>query len=113
MQPSSRKPQDRRSRHIEEANYLWDLFGGKIGTVAVTTIDEQQFFGTNSTSPTYTGADRAAAIKLRDRLIGMYPEVMNTQDLGQRHRKTNGSRTISMCCLRRKGLFSSSSSMSC
>ncbi|MFY9829232.1 MAG: hypothetical protein WAK69_11590, partial [Rhodoplanes sp.] len=108
-----RKPQDRRSRHIEEANYLWDLFGGKIGTVAVTTIDEQQFFGTNSTSPTYTGADRAAAIKLRDRLIGMYPEVMNTQDLGQRHRKTNGSRTISMCCLRRKGLFSSSSSMSC
>lgn len=50
----------------------------------MTTIDEQQFFGTNSTSPTYTGADRAAAIKLRDRLIGMYPEVMNTQDLGQR-----------------------------
>jgi hypothetical protein len=66
------------------SNNLWDLFGSKIGTVAVTTIDGEQIFGSNSTSPTYDGADRAAAVELRDRLIEKYPDVMNTKDVGRR-----------------------------
>ncbi|MFY9734041.1 MAG: hypothetical protein WAL02_02735 [Rhodoplanes sp.] len=65
-------------------NSLWDLFGGKIGTVTVTTIDGQQVFGSNSTSPTYEAADHAAALELRDRLIEKYPDVLNAQEVGRR-----------------------------
>ncbi|MFY9699845.1 MAG: hypothetical protein WAK34_16280 [Rhodoplanes sp.] len=65
-------------------NSLSDLFGGKIGTVTVTTIDGQQVFGSNSTSPTYEAADHAAALELRDRLIEKYPDVLNAQEVGRR-----------------------------
>jgi hypothetical protein len=55
-------------------NGLWDLFGHKHGTVAFTTIDGSNIFGSNSRSPTYTSADRAAAISMRDIVVKKYPE---------------------------------------
>jgi len=65
-------------------NGLWDLFKSRIGTVAVTSIDGENVFGSNSTSPTYTSADRAAAEDMRGVLLEKYPEVMSVDNIGGR-----------------------------
>ena len=64
-------------------NGPWDLFGHKGGAVTVTTIDGVDIFGSNSASPTYTSEDRAAAMRLRNRLIQKHPEVFRSTDVGQ------------------------------
>jgi hypothetical protein len=64
-------------------NGLFDLFGHKDGTVAYATFDGKDIFGSNSTSPTYTSADDAAAGAMRDRLIEKYPDVMNADEVGR------------------------------
>jgi hypothetical protein len=62
---------------------LWDLFGNKEGVIAVTTIDGENIFGTNSESRVYTSADFAAAKKLRDTLMKKYPTKFIAENLGQ------------------------------
>jgi hypothetical protein len=63
-------------------NFLFDLFGNRDGAVAVTTIDDKDIFGSNSSSPTYTDADREAAKDLRDRLVAKYPDAMRADNVG-------------------------------
>jgi hypothetical protein len=63
---------------------LFDLFGTKEGTIAVTTINGKDIFGANSNSPTYTTMDRVAADGMRDTLLEKYPEVMDTDNIGRR-----------------------------
>jgi hypothetical protein len=65
-------------------NLFIDLFQSRIGTVSYTELNGEGIFGSNSTSPTYTSHDRAAATVLRDRLVEKYPAVMNTDQLGRR-----------------------------
>jgi hypothetical protein len=65
-------------------NGLWDLFGHKDGTVAVTTIGEKEIFGSNSTSPRYSNEDQISAEAMRGTLIQNYPEAMSTDNVGQR-----------------------------
>jgi hypothetical protein len=64
-------------------NGLWDLFGHKNGTIAFTTIDGTKVFGSNSTSPAYTFADKSAALRLRDILVEKYPGKFPTEDVGR------------------------------
>ena len=64
-------------------NGLRDLFGRNEGTVAVSTIDGKDVFGSSSASPTYTSVDRREAEQMRDMLIARYPDVMNTMSIGQ------------------------------
>jgi hypothetical protein len=64
-------------------NGLWDLFGHKEGTLAFTTIDGTNIFGSNSTSPAYTSADQAAAIRLRDILVEKYPDKFSVEHVGR------------------------------
>jgi hypothetical protein len=64
-------------------NGLRDLFGHRVGTVAVTTIDGKDIFGSNSKSPTYTSADHAAAVRMRNILSQKYPEMINADNAGQ------------------------------
>jgi hypothetical protein len=76
-------------------NGLRDLFGGRIGTVSMTTIDGETVFGSNSTSPTYSNRDYREAVKLRDTLLEKYPDVMKSDNIGQKpndaifHAETN------------------------
>ncbi|MGE5140470.1 MAG: hypothetical protein ACM3JD_13465 [Rudaea sp.] len=65
-------------------NGPWDLFGHKRGAVAFTNIDGRDVFGSNSTSPTYTTADRLAAERLRAGLVEKHPEVFVRSSLGQK-----------------------------
>lgn len=52
------------------------------GTVAFTLVDEEPVFGVNSNSPAYTASDEAAAERMRDILVKLYPEVMRADNLG-------------------------------
>jgi hypothetical protein len=63
---------------------LRDLFGRNQGTVAVTTLDAVQIFGSISTSPLYSSADLAGAKEMRHRLVEKYPSVMDAEELGRR-----------------------------
>jgi hypothetical protein len=63
-------------------NGLWDLFGHKHGTVAFTTIDGTDIFGSNSRSPTYTSADRAAAMNMRNIVAKKYPKEFSAEHVG-------------------------------
>lgn len=65
-------------------NFLRDLFGSKIGTVAYTTVDGQRVFGSNSISPTYGAEDYVAAERMRSILIERYPSVMSVDNIGER-----------------------------
>jgi hypothetical protein len=65
-------------------NGLWDLFGQRRGTVTVTTFKGKHIFGSNSRSPTYTRADRTLAEGMRRILIQKYPEVMKSDNIGQK-----------------------------
>ena len=65
-------------------NGPWDLFGYRRGTVTVTTFNGKYIFGSNSDLPTYTRADRALAEGVRRVLIRKYPEVMKTDNIGQK-----------------------------
>jgi hypothetical protein len=65
-------------------NGLRDLFGNHDGTVALTTMDGKNIFGSNSTSPTYTSIDRSEAVRMRDTLLEKYPDVMDTENVGRR-----------------------------
>jgi hypothetical protein len=64
-------------------NGLWDLFGPSRGTVALTTIDGTDIFGSNSTSPTYTSGDEAAAVRLRNILVEKYPNTFRDEHIGR------------------------------
>ena len=64
-------------------NGLWDLFGHKDGAVTVTTVDGRDIFGSNSSSPTYTSVDRAAAVRLRKILLEKYPDKFATSNIGR------------------------------
>jgi hypothetical protein len=63
---------------------LFDLFGHKVGYVAVTKVDGKYFFGTNSDSDAYTPGDWAAAKNIRTLLTEIYPELKTPADLGQK-----------------------------
>ena len=63
-------------------NFLHDLLGNKSGAVAVTTIDDKDIFGSNSTSATYTDADAKAAQDMRDNLMAKYPDIINSDNKG-------------------------------
>ncbi len=63
---------------------LWDLFGRRRGTVTVTTINGKYVFGSNSNSPTYTRNDQALAEGVRRALIQKYPDVMKSDNIGQK-----------------------------
>jgi hypothetical protein len=63
-------------------NLLFDLFGNRSGAVALTTIDDKDIFGSNSTSSTYTDADFRAATEMRDKLVAKYPIVMSAENVG-------------------------------
>jgi hypothetical protein len=65
-------------------NGPWDLFGYKTGAVTVVKVDGKDIFGSNSTSPTYTTADRAAAVRLRTVLVEKHPKVFAYNNVGQR-----------------------------
>jgi hypothetical protein len=62
---------------------LWDLFGKKDGTVTWTKFDGVDIFGSNSTSPTYTSIDEAAAFEMRARLVEKYPELAKSYNVGK------------------------------
>jgi|SRR6516162_2725505 hypothetical protein len=62
---------------------LWDLFGHRDGTIAFTTIDGTKVFGSNSTSPVYTSADYAAAVRMRNILVAKYPNKFPDKDIGR------------------------------
>ena len=76
------------ARRVIEAhrseNGLWDLFGRKEGTVTFAAVNGSDVFGSNSTSPTYTSVDYAAATRMRDTLLEKYPGVMETDNIGRR-----------------------------
>lgn len=69
------------------ANNMPDLFGRPSwqdqGTVAVTQIGRSLIFGVNSDAPGYTAADREAANTWRWTLLNKYPDVMQTENIGQ------------------------------
>ena len=52
------------------------------GTVAFTTVDDVPIFGVNSDAPGYTARDETMARDMRARLIGRYPEMMATGNVG-------------------------------
>jgi hypothetical protein len=76
-------------------NGLFDLFRGRTGTVAMTTIDGEHIFGSNSTSPTISRRDRREMESLRSSLLQKYPEELETENIGRRpndalfHAETN------------------------
>ncbi len=64
-----------------------DLLGNPTGlserdTVAVAELDGKPVFGTNSEALTYTSADRIAAQRHVDVMVGKYPETMSAGNLG-------------------------------
>lgn len=62
-------------------NGLWDLFGHKDG--AVTSQPSTEEICSNSSSPTYTSVDRAAAVRLRKVLSEKYPDKFATNNIGR------------------------------
>jgi len=60
-------------------NGLYDLFKSKVGTVSHTTINGQDIFGSNSTSPMYYSRDRVAADHARWTNIGSLQRSGNVQ----------------------------------
>lgn len=53
---------------------LYDLFRNKTGVVTYAEIDGKQYFGTNSRSLLFDSLDRADTVRLRDRLLSIYPD---------------------------------------
>jgi hypothetical protein len=64
-------------------NGLSDLFGERIGTVAVTTIDGVQIFGSSSKAPSYKNRDDREAKELRDKIIKKYPDLIPSDNIGK------------------------------
>jgi hypothetical protein len=64
-------------------NGLFDLFGRNDGTVTLTTIDGENIFGSNSSSPTFRTKDRIAGERLRAILLEKYPDRMNLENVGR------------------------------
>ncbi|WP_292617288.1 hypothetical protein [Nitrobacter sp. 62-23] len=54
------------------------------GTVAAAEIDGKLYFGVNSGSPGYGEADRFEADGWRWSLVNKYPDIMRTDNIGQR-----------------------------
>jgi hypothetical protein len=65
-------------------NGPWDLFEYKRGTVTVTEFNGKHIFGSNSKSPTYSRADRDRAEAIRRILIDKYPDVMKSDNIGEK-----------------------------
>ena len=53
------------------------------GTVAVSKIGDQVYFGVNSGAPSYTNTDRNNATTMRDYFVEKYPDIVSTTDLGR------------------------------
>lgn len=65
-------------------NGFRDMFGYSANrAVAVTTVDGETIFGSSGQSPTFTGADRRDAERMRAILVEKYPDVMSTGNIGQ------------------------------
>ena len=69
-------------------NNMPDLFGqpswpNDKGTVAVTEVDGLLYFGVNSGAPGYRKADREQANVQRWNLINEYPDIMQTDHIGE------------------------------
>ena len=71
---------------FRKENLLNDFFGEKVGTVAVTSLDDKYIYGFNSGiseySGQYTREDEAVANDLRDKMIEKYPEQMAIKNIG-------------------------------
>jgi hypothetical protein len=71
---------------FRDDNYLRDLLGEDVGTVAVTSLDDQYLYGFNSGiseySGQYTDRDGNAADELRGRMLEKYPRVMAIGNVG-------------------------------
>jgi len=63
---------------------LYDLFGHEQGTVGWTNKDGVDTFGSSSTLPSYTAEDQRAAEEMRQTLVEKYPEVMKSDNIGER-----------------------------
>jgi hypothetical protein len=62
---------------------LFDLFGHRVGYVAVAKIDGKYYFGTNSNSTAYTPADELAAREMRDAIAKYDPKLRTSGERGQ------------------------------
>lgn len=71
---------------FRKENQLRDFFGEDVGTVAISSLDDQYIYGFNSGiseySGLYTDRDEAAANELRERMLQKYPRVMATRNIG-------------------------------
>jgi hypothetical protein len=63
-------------------NLLYDLFGRKRAAVSVTTLNGEEIFGSNSTSPTYSAIDFQEATILRDRYLQTRPDLADRGNTG-------------------------------
>ena len=61
---------------------LFDLFGHRVGTVAVTKVDGKYYFGTNSKSTAYTPADEHAAREMRNAIARYDPKLRTAGERG-------------------------------
>lgn len=69
---------------FRSGNGFEDMFGYSSNrTVAVTTVDGETIFGSSGRSPTFTDADGRDSERMRAALVQKYPDLMNTQNLGQ------------------------------
>lgn len=68
-------------------NLLFDFFGKRVGTVAITSLDDKYIYGFNSGisefSGQYTKEDETIASRLRSRMLAKYPNVMSLRNIGQ------------------------------
>lgn len=64
-------------------NFLFDLLGDKEGVVAVTTVNDADFFGVNSTSSAFSAVDRQETEILRRQLIREYPDTLDAEIVGR------------------------------
>ena len=69
-------------------NRLRNLFGEKVGTAAVTSLDDTRIFGFNSGiaefSDQYSARDETAANELRDGLLARNYDELQRENIGQR-----------------------------
>ena len=70
------------------------------GTVAFTLVDDTPVFGVNSNALAYTANDQASAEEMRDRLVGLYPETMRSDNLaGSPMTHSSTPRQMRFCAL--------------
>jgi hypothetical protein len=70
-------------KRYRDTHNLWDLFGGRVGTVSRTDLNGKEIWGSNSRSPSYTRVDRVAAERIRDAILAKCPQLMKSDNVGQ------------------------------